>query len=207
MAVDRRLAFAFVAAPDVHDEPSLARVCDGLGDESGLANPGLAGDGKQAGVPLVRLRQCLADDAQLGFSPHERGPRAAPWGRQPQEREARGCRSGRLGPGDVQTETSPVDDFEVAGRAAALAESASQFADAFRRDILRHDNIGPDGVEQLILGDETAGIVGEMAKNRPGFRAQRDPLAVAREASTAPVDGKWPERSYLGHARLITQRE
>src|SRR5262245_20811806 len=89
-----------------------------------------------------------------------------------------------------EAEPAAMDGFDVLGRARVVAERRAQLANRVGQRSFRNDRIGPDGIQQFVLGDELAGPRYEVAKHVPGAWAQMNCLSVTEEASRDVIQQK-----------------
>src|SRR5262245_47625749 len=81
-----------------------------------------------------------------------------------------------------EAESATMDGLDVPGRARVVAEGRAQLANRVGQRAFRNDRIGPNGVQQVIFGDELSRPCHEVAEHVPRARAQMNCLSVTEEA-------------------------
>ena len=71
---------------------------------------------------------------------------------------------------------------------AAVAQRAARGVDAGRQRRFRHDTPVPDGVEQLVLGDDTLALADEVADEVEHLRLDRDDRAPATQFAASRIE-------------------
>src|SRR6185503_7034914 len=83
--------------------------------------------------------------------------------------------------GPDEAESTPMDRLDVAGLARRIGQRSAQIADAAREGRLAHDGVAPNNGEQVVLRDESIGMLDEMAQGREGLRREiQQSLATPR---------------------------
>ena len=138
--------------------------------------PGTPPPARSCRSPAPRSRTRAAA-ARRALSP---GARAAAPARRPAPpaSETRGRRRTkprrRLDRAD-EPESSPVHRLDVPRRFGRIPERLAQIANAAREGGVAHDRVAPDGGEQLVLGDQAARVLDQVAQDRERPRRQREP--------------------------------
>jgi hypothetical protein len=78
-----------------------------------------------------------------------------------------------------KTKATPVHRLDEARAAGVVAERDAQLADRLADAPVGHGRVGPHGGEQVFLGDELPGPLGQVAENREGFTPEGDDLHSA----------------------------
>ena len=86
-----------------------------------------------------------------------------------------------------------VDGFNVAGLPGVIAEQPSNLPDGDLQDGVANMDIGPDGVEQLIFGDDPRPLPDEMEQHGQRFRGEMQRLAVLPEPFADRIHRVGPE--------------
>jgi hypothetical protein len=69
----------------------------------------------------------------------------------------------------------------------------AQLCDGTRQHTRRHMPVAPDGVEQLVVANQLAGMAQQVEQHREGFRLERLRLAVASQRVGGGIDHEWAE--------------
>jgi len=91
-----------------------------------------------------------------------------------------------------------VDGFDDA--VIAVAECLTDILDALDQRVVGAGGAAPDRFEQLLLGDESACVLDQVAEDVEGLRPQLDLLAVPKDGAARPVEDERIELQYR-HAR------
>jgi hypothetical protein len=103
----------------------------------------------------------------------------------------RGCGGRRFLPGDGRVEQIAVPRHGPDHLSALVAKRLPDIADAARDGFIRHDHVGPDGLDQLLLGDRAPGVVDQVAQHLEALAPQLD-------RALAPVQGQAVEIEKVG---------
>ena len=81
-----------------------------------------------------------------------------------------------------------MSGFDVARLVRIVVDRPANLADADLEGGIADEHVGPDGIEQLLLGDEPPRVLHEIAQHveRPG--CQRNVLAVASQAGVREIE-------------------
>ena len=87
-------------------------------------------------------------------------------------------------------------------RAVSIAELQAQFANALHEGIVGNRHIAPNGIVKLPLGDETSGVLGEMAEEKERLRPQLevtscDAHTAARQIQLESVEAQDPGNNLI----------
>ena len=69
-----------------------------------------------------------------------------------------------------------------------VAQRCANIADALHNRILSHEDIGPDGLDQLFLGDEPAGMFDEIAQEVEGFGPELNLINPAQKRAALQIE-------------------
>ena len=88
---------------------------------------------------------------------------------------------------------APRDGLDVGGLRRIVAQRLPQLRDRLRQRVVGHDDVGPDGAEQVFFRDERRRAIEQVPQQIEHFRRERDRLAVFRQPERAAVERKRSE--------------
>jgi hypothetical protein len=71
-----------------------------------------------------------------------------------------------------------------------VTEGVADLSDAVRKDVVSHDNVGPDRLDQIFLGHDTVGILHEKAQNFEALGPQLDFTICGSQGASRNVERK-----------------
>src|SRR5262249_46012612 len=93
------------------------------------------------------------------------------------------------------------DGLDELRRSGIVAERCPQLRDSLCQRIVGNIRTGPEGVEQLLLGHQRAGVIEEMQQQVEQLRREIQHLVATEHAVTRTIDGERTESVLrLGHA-------
>ncbi len=154
-------------------------ACDTRVEQGRLPDPGLAAHEHDLAPPSQGLVEALREASEL-FVAADQGR-----GRPRMRLRRRVGRARRLGDEAV---ASPVDRGDEPRRLGGVAERLAQLVDADLEHHVGHVGLRPERVEQLVLGDQLPGPLGQVAQQGEALRAQGNGIAVAPQHLVCRVD-------------------
>src|SRR5262249_55605341 len=157
--------------------------------EHALANPRLAFDEDDLAASGRGLGKQCPESRQVLVTAHEgsrrRTGRRHPWGGR--------WRGGPLfrwkpGPRADEAEPAPMHRFDDTRCLRVVAEHLSQLAQRTRQGVVRNDGVAPHRHVQLILRDQDAGTLSEVAEQGPGLGAKCYGFLAMPQASGMQVE-------------------
>ena len=154
-------------------------------DERRLADPRLARDEAHLAAPAHRRAHPGEQLGALRAATHHDRVRIAGMAR---------CGLGRLAHGRHEAVAPPRHRLDEPRSRTFVSERRPQLADRHADHVLRHRDVSPDGVEQRLLRDQLAGVLGQMHEDGEGLRPEGHRRARAAELPGAEVEVERGER-------------
>ena len=85
---------------------------------------------------------------------------------------------------------APVRRLDETGGLRVVAERPAHVANRAFQHGLTHEDVRPDGVEELLLRDEASGARGEVLEQREGLGRERDGRAAAQQFSAFGIEAE-----------------
>ncbi|MEX2304186.1 MAG: hypothetical protein WD733_24800 [Bryobacterales bacterium] len=87
-----------------------------------------------------------------------------------------------------KTVPAPMHRFDEARRARVVSQSLTDPTDRDRQRRRFHVGLGPDGFEQLFLGNQAGGVLGEITQNLETLWREVDRFSVTQQLLGAQVE-------------------
>jgi hypothetical protein len=95
--------------------------------------------------------------------------------------------SGRVSHVRDETVSALGDGLDEPGLPGVIVENFSQLEYVGAQDLWLDVGLGPEGIEQLVMGDESAGVFDEIAQNRERLAGEGDLYTLVPEALVCSV--------------------
>jgi hypothetical protein len=88
---------------------------------------------------------------------------------------------------------APRDRLDVFRRPGVVPQRLPQLGDGLRQRVVGDVGVRPEGVEQVFLGDQLAGVIDEVEQEIEELRREIDRRTAPRDAVRRSIDTKRPE--------------
>jgi hypothetical protein len=168
---------------------------EGIGERS-LADSCLTGEKHDLPLASLRCREQLLESGELGRAPDHTTPLRRDQGLRLRRAVAAPSSClvtwmlGVLRDRGNEAIASAMHRLDDARGLRVLAQSRADFAQVHLQDAVAHADVGPEGVEQLFLGDQPPRVLGQVAKHGKRLRLEPARPAPPPESLVGEVEAK-----------------